>query len=63
MFGYNRDELLHNAIEVLVPERFRKQHVGFRNGYLSKPIVRAMGQCFGLLPGAKMAANFTWISC
>ncbi|MEK7699410.1 MAG: response regulator, partial [Planctomycetota bacterium] len=53
MFGYNRDELLHNAIEVLVPERFRKQHVEYRNGYLSKPIVRAMGKCFGLFARRK----------
>ncbi len=58
MFGYNRDELLHNAIEVLVPERFRKQHVGFRNGYLSKPIVRAMGQCFGLFARRKDGSEF-----
>src|SRR5438874_1860970 len=30
LFGYRRDELLGQAVEVLVPERFRATHVGQR---------------------------------
>ncbi|MEK6729113.1 MAG: PAS domain S-box protein, partial [Planctomycetota bacterium] len=58
MFGYNRDELIDNTIEVLVPECFRKQHIEFRNGYLSKPIARAMGKCFGLFAKRKDGNEF-----
>jgi len=43
MFGYARDELLGNFIEVLVPERFREIHVGERNRYLSAPRTRSLG--------------------
>lgn len=59
LFGYNRDELLHNAIEVLVPECFRKQHVKFRNGYLSQPTVRAMGACCSLIARRKDGSEFS----
>lgn len=43
LFGYKRDELLGQPIEVLVPERFRGNHVGQRNGFLGDPRVREMG--------------------
>jgi PAS domain S-box-containing protein len=43
MFGYARDELLGQAIELLVPERLRNMHVGQRNGYLAAPQTRALG--------------------
>ncbi|MBV9124033.1 MAG: PAS domain S-box protein [Planctomycetes bacterium] len=43
MFGYAGDELLGQSIEVLVPERFRGRHPGFREGFLASPAVRAMG--------------------
>lgn len=59
MFGYNRDELLHNAIEVLMPDRFWKQHVGFRDGYFSKPGIRAMGTCCGLFARRKDGNEFS----
>ena len=58
LFGYNRDELIDNTIEVLVPECFRKQHIEFRNGYLSQPSVRAMGKCFGLFARRKDGSEF-----
>ncbi|HJW85465.1 MAG TPA: EAL domain-containing protein, partial [Candidatus Brocadiaceae bacterium] len=58
LFGYNRDELIDNTIEVLVPECFRKQHIEFRNGYLSQPGVRAMGKCFGLFARRKDGDEF-----
>jgi PAS domain S-box-containing protein len=42
-FGYTRDELIGEPIEMLVPERFRSQHAGFRHGYLGDAQARPMG--------------------
>ncbi|MFZ0737968.1 MAG: sigma 54-interacting transcriptional regulator, partial [Candidatus Acidiferrales bacterium] len=42
-FGYERDELLGQPIEVLVPERFRKVHPKYRMDYGAAPRVRPMG--------------------
>jgi PAS domain S-box-containing protein len=43
MFGYRREELLHQSIEVLLPERFRATHTGHRVGYFASPRIRPMG--------------------
>jgi PAS domain S-box-containing protein len=51
MFGYRREALLGQSVEILVPERFRKQHPGDRAGFFSAPRERAMGEgrdLFGL---------------
>ena len=51
MFGFNRDELMGQSIEMLVPERFRRQHPGLRNSFFGKPASRPMGagrDLFGL---------------
>ncbi|MGA7920877.1 MAG: sigma 54-interacting transcriptional regulator [Candidatus Acidiferrales bacterium] len=42
-FGYNRSELLGQAVEILVPERFRQIHPGQRKEYTADPQVRPMG--------------------
>ena len=42
-FGYAREELLGKAIEILVPARFREEHLALRGGYLQKPEARPMG--------------------
>jgi PAS domain S-box-containing protein len=44
MFGYGRDEVLGRHVEMLMPERFRSRHVGYRASFVSEPRVRAMGQ-------------------
>jgi PAS domain S-box-containing protein len=43
LFGYPRAELLGKQIEMLVPERFRTHHPGFRGEFFSAPRARAMG--------------------
>jgi PAS domain S-box-containing protein len=55
-FGYTRQELLGNPIEMLVPERFRGQHPYFRNRFINDPEARPMGagrDLFGLRKDGK----------
>jgi PAS domain S-box-containing protein len=37
LFGYSRDELLGEAVELLVPERFRGRHPGHRADFFAGP--------------------------
>ncbi len=43
VFGYQREELLGQKIEMLVPERFREMHPKQRGGFFAEPQVRPMG--------------------
>jgi PAS domain S-box-containing protein len=43
LFGYAREELLGQPIEILVPERFRGKHQGQRREFFAESRVRAMG--------------------
>jgi two-component system sensor kinase FixL len=43
VFGYTRQELVGHPVEMLVPERFRSQHPGYRGIYQANPTARAMG--------------------
>jgi len=43
MFGYRRDELIGMGIELLVPDRFRLQHVHHRQEFAAAPKIRRMG--------------------
>lgn len=43
IFGYRREELQGQPVEILVPERFAGHHPGFRQGFLADPHTRPMG--------------------
>ena len=43
LFGYTRQELLGQIVELLVPERFHLQHPRHRRAYFDEPRVRPMG--------------------
>lgn len=43
MFGYSRDEVLGQLVEMLVPARFRAAHVAYRADYWTAPRTRPMG--------------------
>src|SRR5882724_9851736 len=43
LFGFQREELLGEKIEILVPERFRERHPGHRTGFFTEPRLRPMG--------------------
>jgi PAS domain S-box-containing protein len=43
LFGYGRDELLGELIELLVPARYHKGHPGHRAKYFADPGTRPMG--------------------
>ena len=51
LFGYAESELLDQPIEILVPERYRREHPALRAAFAAKPVQRAMGagrELFGL---------------
>jgi PAS domain S-box-containing protein len=43
LFGYRREELIGQPIELLVPSSSRGKHVGLRETYVAAPTTRAMG--------------------
>ena len=48
LFGYRREALLGQPLEILIPARFRDQHQGHRTGYFVDPRVRPMGELLDL---------------
>jgi PAS domain S-box-containing protein len=43
LFGYQREEMLGQPVEMLVPERSRNQHRADRGGFFASPETRSMG--------------------
>ncbi len=58
LFGYSKEELVGQAVEVLVPSHLRGGHVGQRNKYHQKPSKRTMGQGLNLLGQCKDGSTF-----
>ena len=49
MFGYRREELIGESIEILLPERLRDRHRNHRADYSAHPSTRPMGVGLNLL--------------
>jgi two-component system, sensor histidine kinase len=58
MFGYDRDELIGNKIEMLLPDRMRESHLGHREDYVDKPNLRPMGIGMELIGQRKDGSEF-----
>ena len=48
LFGYSREELLGQSVELLIPEELRAGHVSNRRHYLAQPLTRPMGSGLSL---------------
>ncbi len=58
LFGYRRDELVGEPIEMLVPDRVRGVHPGHRTGYFQQPQPRPMGAGMELAARRKDGTEF-----
>jgi PAS domain S-box-containing protein len=58
MFGYHREELLGQAVEILVPERFRGRHLEHRKAYAASRRTRPMGAGLELFGRRKDGLEF-----
>jgi PAS domain S-box-containing protein len=58
IFGYTRQEMIGQTIEMLMPARFQKDHVQDRANYMSEQRLRAMGAGLELYGRRKDGAEF-----
>jgi PAS domain S-box-containing protein len=58
MFGYHRNELMGEKVEMLLPERFHHRHIGHRSNYALNPRVRPMGEDMELFGRRKDGKEF-----
>lgn len=58
IFGYSREELLGQGVEVLMPERFRSRHHEYRMAFYFDPQTRMMGKGRDLFAMHKDGSEF-----
>jgi PAS domain S-box-containing protein len=58
MFGYQRDELSGQMVDLLIPERFHRAHRHHRHHYMQDPHMRAMGSGMELAGRRKDGSEF-----
>ena len=58
MFGYSREEMLGQPIELLLPDNMRKSHVEHRQNYEADPGLRPMGTGLELVGQRKDGSQF-----
>jgi PAS domain S-box-containing protein len=58
LFGYTREELVGQPVEILIPQAFRGSHVAKRTGYWHKPVTRPMGRGLTLYALRKDGSQF-----
>jgi diguanylate cyclase (GGDEF)-like protein/PAS domain S-box-containing protein len=58
MFGYIREELIGQSIEMLIPERFWGSHEAHRRRYMGKPYIRPMSDGFEFYARSKEGREF-----
>jgi len=58
MFGYERSELIHQPVELLIPQHLRARHVQHRDSYSHSPRLRTMGAGIRLLGRRRDGSEF-----
>jgi PAS domain S-box-containing protein len=58
LFGYRREELIGELVDILVPERFASQHPAYRAQFLAAPTARPMGAGRELFARRKDGSEF-----
>jgi PAS domain S-box-containing protein len=58
LFGYPREELIGEPVEMLLPKGLRRRHVEHRDEYLAAPRARPMGAGMDLLARRKGGSEF-----
>jgi PAS domain S-box-containing protein len=57
LFGYAREELVGQPVEILIPERFHGTHAAHRQGFVASPNLRSMGSGLALSGRHKSGAD------
>src|SRR5271169_4649799 len=58
LFGYDREELIGQKVEVLVPESYRRQHHHHRESFVETPKTRRMGADLDLYGRRRNGSEF-----